>query len=80
MNLLKINEIYNYSNADAALKALNLQSKEVVGVQINGANPPQPVNYAFSAKAAQLSGERADMPVVGGEQKVQQSVTLQIRY
>jgi hypothetical protein len=24
--------------------------------------------------------QKADMPVVGGEQKVQQSVTLQIRY
>jgi len=31
-------------------------------------------------KAAQAAAERTDTPVVGGEQKVQQSVTLQIRY
>lgn len=66
--------------ADVALKALNLSSQEVIGIQINAANPPGPVNYAFSPKVAQATAARADTPVVGGEQKVQQSVTLQIRY
>ncbi|HAA31538.1 MAG TPA: hypothetical protein DCE56_32325 [Cyanobacteria bacterium UBA8553] len=65
--------------ADAALKALNLSSQEVIGIQINAANPPSPVNVSMP-KVAQATAERADTPVVGGEQKVQQSVTLQIRY
>jgi len=67
--------------ADAALKALNLNQREVMGIQINGANPPQPLNYAVSMPAiAQNAQKVADTPVVGGEQKVQQTVTLQIRY
>ena len=66
--------------ADAALKALNLKSKEVIGVQINGANPPQPVAFAVPRVAQLANNKAADLPVVGGEQKVEQSVTLQIRY
>jgi uncharacterized protein YggE len=67
--------------ADAALKALNLNQREVMGIQINGANPPQPLNYAVSMPASTQSAQKvADTPVVGGEQKVQQTVTLQIRY
>lgn len=65
--------------ADAALSALNLNSKEVIGIQINGANPPQPMmNYA--APTVQAAQDSAKTPVVGGEQKVEQTVTLQIRY
>jgi len=65
--------------ADAALSALNLSQREVMSIQINGANPPQPlVNSA--ARVAQVTKARADTPVVGGEQKVEQSVILQIRY
>lgn len=66
--------------ADAALKALNLKSKEIIGVQINGANPPQPVVFAVPRPAQLANDKAADLPVVGGEQKVEQSVTLQIRY
>lgn len=67
--------------ADAALGALNLKSKEVIGVSINGANPPQPLPYPVpAAEAAKNDSLNANTPVVGGEQKVQQSVTLQIRY
>lgn len=67
--------------ADAALKALNLKSKEIIGVQINGANPPQPLAFVVPRLAPQLANAKvADLPVVGGEQKVEQSVTLQIRY
>jgi hypothetical protein len=65
--------------ADAALSALNLSQREVMSIQINGANPPQPlVNSA--PRLAQVTKARADTPVVGGEQKVEQSVILQIRY
>ena len=67
--------------ADAALRALNLNQREVMGIQINGANPPQPIIYPVVANMPRAATEQtADTPVVGGEQKVQQSVTLQIRY
>jgi len=66
--------------ADDVLKALNLSQKEIVSIQINNANPPQPVNYAIPAVMEKRTAQTADMPVVGGEQKVQQTVTLQIRY
>ncbi|MEO8893355.1 MAG: SIMPL domain-containing protein [Coleofasciculaceae cyanobacterium] len=67
--------------ASSALTALNLKQKEVIGVQINNAKPPTPQPYAYANPAAlnQLA-ESAKTPVVGGEQKVQQTVTLQIRY
>lgn len=63
--------------SDAVLRALNLTAKDVVSIQINGANPPQPKFYS-----EQLSRASADVstPVVGGEQTVQASVTLQISY
>jgi uncharacterized protein len=67
--------------ADAALSALNLKSKEVIGIQINQANPPQPLNYgAPTVGQMKMSAASADTPVVPGEQKIQQTVTLQIRY
>ncbi|MCP2732075.1 SIMPL domain-containing protein [Limnofasciculus baicalensis] len=67
--------------AEAALTALNLKSKEVIGVSINGANPPQPLPYAApTEQAIKTDSLNANTPVVGGEQKVEQSVTLQIRY
>lgn len=65
--------------ADAALSALNLSQREVMSIQINGANPPQPLVNSAS-RVAQVTKARADTPVVGGEQKVEQSVILQIRY
>jgi uncharacterized protein YggE len=65
--------------ADAALSALKLKQQEVVSIQINSANPPQPVPYPAQGNLAVVE-KAADTPVVGGEQKVEQSVTLQIRY
>lgn len=65
--------------AASALTALNLKQQEVIGVQINNANPPVPFTYSNPAALSQVA-ESAKTPVVGGEQKVQQTVTLQIRY
>lgn len=66
------------TQADAVLSTLGLTRREVVGIQVNAARPqPMPRPYAMMAEA------RADAPrtpVVGGEQQVQASVTLQIRY
>lgn len=62
--------------ADAVLESLNLRSQEVVGIQVNHANSPIPQPMAMEMmKAADGS-----TPVVGGEQTVQASVTLQISY
>ncbi len=66
--------------ADAALSALNLSQREVMGIQINNANSPQPLNYASPAALDAREQAVAKTPLVGGEQKIQQSVTLQIRY
>ncbi|HEY9877355.1 MAG TPA: SIMPL domain-containing protein [Leptolyngbyaceae cyanobacterium] len=65
--------------ANAVLSLLNLGPQEIVSIQINGANPPMPIPLPAQA---QLSRAEADFktPVVGGEQTVEASVTLQIRY
>ncbi|MDB9510746.1 SIMPL domain-containing protein [Kamptonema animale CS-326] len=64
--------------ADAVLGALNLKRGEVVSVQVNGASPPPPI---FQPRfAAARNDKDASTPVVGGEQQVEASVTLQISY
>jgi uncharacterized protein YggE len=64
--------------ANAVFSTLGLQAKEVVSIQLDGVNPPPPVLYA--SQVAKLANERASTPVVGGEQQVEASVTLQISY
>ncbi len=66
--------------AGAALGALNLSQREVIGIQINGANPPQLQNYASPAALTPMPSDSAKTPVVAAQQKVEQTVTLQIRY
>jgi uncharacterized protein YggE len=68
------------TQATTVLGALDLSSQEIVSIQINGAMPPQPV--PMPRLAAEYAGRAADAitPVVGGEQTVQASVTLQFRY
>jgi uncharacterized protein len=67
------------TQADAVLSALGLSKKDVVSIQVNGATPT-PVytqgQQVLRAEAAPAS----PTPVVGGEQEVQASVTLQISY
>lgn len=66
--------------AQAVLESLNLREQEIVGIQVNGASapPPPPVPYPVAPQRA--LADTATTPVVGGEQEVQASVTLQIRY
>lgn len=70
--------------ADAALNALNLKQREIIGIQINGATPPQPeqpMALPYSSRDSLNSAQKIPAtPVVAGEQRVQASVTLQIRY
>jgi uncharacterized protein len=67
------------AQADAALGSLGLSQQEIVSIRVDGAAPPPPILYRANLDAvAQEAG--AATPVVGGEQEVQATVTLQIRY
>jgi hypothetical protein len=65
--------------ANAVLSTLGFQAQEVVGIQINGASAPPPPMLQ-RAEVAKLSSADASTPIVGGEQQVEASVTLQISY
>ena len=64
--------------ADAVLKTLNLTSKEIVSIQVNEASfpPPKPIQFEQLSRA----NARVNTPIIGGEQTVRASVTLQISY
>lgn len=64
--------------AEVVLKALNLNSQEVVTININGANVPSP--KVIQTEAAAFRSDTVTTPVIGGLQTVRASVTLQIRY
>ena len=68
------------SQADAVLDALGFTQQEIVGVQINHARPPAPPMPPFASLRVADVTEESATPVMGGEQDVQSSVTLQIRY
>ena len=65
--------------ADAVLETLNLTKREIVSIQVNNASAPPPRPLMMS-QANMVAERAADTPVIGGEQQVQASVTLQIRY
>ena len=67
------------AQADVVLQSLNLSAQEIVGIQVNNANPPMPIPFAAQARLAEAVPE-ATTPVEGGEQTVNARVTLQIRY
>lgn len=64
--------------AESVLGALNLTRREIVNIQVNGASPPPPVPMPLVS--SRLAKSEASTPVVGGEQQVEGSVTLQISY
>ena len=66
------------SQADAVLSTLNLTRKDIVSIQVNGATPPSPMPV-FTGKDV-LESRLATSPIIGGEQEVQASVTLQVSY
>jgi uncharacterized protein YggE len=65
--------------ADAVFSTLGLKPKEVASIQIDGANAPPPRVIPVAAMLRSASAE-AQTPVVGGEQQVEATVTLQISY
>jgi uncharacterized protein YggE len=67
------------SQANAVFQALNLTPKDVISVQINGANVPVPPRFRTDYMV-QAAAAPAPTPVIGGDQSVRGSVTLQIAY
>lgn len=67
------------TQADAVFGALSITKKEIVGIQVNGAYAPAPVLVNFKSRLSQADAA-APSPVMGGEQDVEASVTLQISY
>lgn len=67
------------TQAKAVFSSLGLNPKEIVQIKVNNASMPEPVVYRRSVPAAAMR-EAAPTPVVGGEQEVGASVTLQISY
>ena len=67
------------AQANAVLSALNFAPQGIVSIQVNGAQvpPPFPASRSLAAVEADASPRS---PVIGGEQTVRASVTLQIRY
>ncbi|MBD1814528.1 SIMPL domain-containing protein [Microcoleus vaginatus DQ-U2] len=66
------------AQADAAFSALNLKRGDILGIQVNGASAPPPMYRQFAADRA--AAANVTTPVVGGEQQVEASVTLQFGY
>lgn len=66
------------AEAGVVLATLDLRQQEIVGIQVNGAAPP-PFIPGPKLEAVQQDAT-ARTPIIPGEQEVQVSVTLQIRY
>jgi hypothetical protein len=66
--------------AQAVLSTLGFQPKEVVNIQVNGASAPPPPRPVLRAEYSKAAAQDAATPIVGGEQQVEATVTLQISY
>lgn len=70
------------SQADAVLAALGLTRRDVVNIQVNNAfvPPPRPFNMATKFGREGAVADAAPSPVIGSDQEVEASVTLEINY
>jgi uncharacterized protein len=64
--------------ADVILDTLNLASKEIVKIEVDEARVDRP--QPFARESMYASESKVSTPVIGGEQTVEASVTLQIAY
>ena len=65
------------SQAEAVLDTLNFSPEDIIKIQVNGTNMTQPLPRTRRVGRQTAS---ADTPVIGGEQTVRASVTLEISY
>jgi uncharacterized protein len=69
------------TQAQAVLGALNFTQKEIIGIQINHAVPqPRPFQLENAGFGRAVKMADAPSPVMGGEQTVEATVTLEISY
>jgi uncharacterized protein len=68
--------------ADAVLSVLNLTRQEIVGIQLDGASAPVPPPIAQETAILGRDDlkQKLNSAVVSGEQEINATVTLQIRY
>ena len=66
------------NKADVVLNTLNFTSQEIIGIEVDNASVSQ--RRPVAAGQFAVSESRASTPIVGGEQTVRGSVTLQISY
>ena len=67
--------------ADVVFETLNLTSEKIVNIQIDGADVSQPpIMTTRRTRRTAIAEESFSTPIVGGEQTVRASVTLQISY
>lgn len=67
--------------ADAVLGSLNLQRKDVIGIQINSTSSPSPIPMPTAMMQTKVAADVAPTtPVVGGEQQVEATVTVDFSY
>ena len=64
------------AKGEVVLDTLNFASKEIININIDEANVSQPI----AARDFALSESRVSTPIIGGEQTVRGSVTLQMSY
>jgi len=64
--------------ADTVLGALKLTKREIIQIQVNSASAPMPIQFASDITLTKVSA--APTPVIGGEQQIEATVTLQISY
>ncbi|MFN5515790.1 MAG: SIMPL domain-containing protein, partial [Cyanobacteriota bacterium] len=67
------------AQAQTVLGALKLQAQSIVQISLDGAPPPVAPRPVFAARSESLSAA-PPTPVIGGEQTVRASVTLQISF
>lgn len=64
--------------ADTVLGALKLTKREIIQIQVNGSYAPPPIEILSERSSPKFVS--APTPVIGGEQQIEATVTLQISY
>jgi uncharacterized protein YggE len=75
---LRLATLNAQEQAAVVLGTLKFTAQEVVGIQINQANSPQP--RPVEAMALSRANAAPETPVIGGEQTISATVTLQVSY